>query len=118
VITAVRSRRADVPAIRRELDRRPELPGRAALADVLVLVAGGCQSELEIWGMRHVLDVPGLPPCTQQHRVLLGSPRGSGQVDQARSETVWPRPTVRISPGSRRSATSATKSPSGLVNTE
>ena len=31
----------------------------------------------------------------------------------ARNETVWPRPTVRTSPGSCRSATSATKSPSG-----
>ncbi|MQA33599.1 DUF559 domain-containing protein [Modestobacter roseus] len=83
VITAVRTRRAGVPAIRRELARRPELPGRAALAALLALVDGGSQSELEIWGMRHVLDVPGLPPCRQQYRVRL--PYGVAFLDAC-----WP----------------------------
>ncbi|GAB3355594.1 DUF559 domain-containing protein [Modestobacter lapidis] len=83
VITAVRTRRAGVPAIRRELERRPELPGRAALAALLTLVAGGSQSELEIWGMEHVLAVSGLPPCRQQHRVPL--PGGLAVLDAA-----WP----------------------------
>ena len=193
VITAVRTRRTGVPVIRRELDRRPELPGRAALSALLVLVEGGSQSELEIRGMEHVLAVPGLPPCRQQHRVtwpggvafldaawpevLLavgldgaafhgsaaarerdlrrdaalagrdrrGPPAAPGSrrplttcrhcaaADrsasgvgarrtvpggaQARSETVSPRPTARTSPGACRSASSATKSPSGLLNT-
>lgn len=83
VITAVRTRRTSVSAVRCELDRRPELPGRAALAALLVLVDGGSQSELEIWGMEHVLDVPGLPPCRQQHRVQL--PAGVAFLDAS-----WP----------------------------
>ena len=83
VITAVRERRTGIAAIRRELDRRPELAARAALTGLLQLVAGGAQSELEIWGVQHVLDVPGLPPCRQQHRVVL--PRGVAVLDAA-----WP----------------------------
>jgi len=83
VITAVRDRLAGVAAIRRELDRRPQLAARAALTDLLELVAGGAHSELEIWGVQQVLDVPGLPPCRQQHRVAL--PHGVALLDAA-----WP----------------------------
>jgi len=83
VISAVRSRRVTVAAVRREVDRRPELPGRAALSALLVLVDGGSHSELEIWGLRHVLDVPGLPACRRQHEVLL--PHGRAFLDAA-----WP----------------------------
>jgi very-short-patch-repair endonuclease len=89
VITAVRDRRAGIPAIRGELARRPELPGRAALGELLGHVAGGSQSELEIWGMQHVLDVPGLPPSRQQHRVVL--PHGVVHLDAA-----WPEARLAV----------------------
>jgi very-short-patch-repair endonuclease len=83
VISAVRSRRVTVAMVRRELGRRPELPGRATLSALLVLVDGGSHSELEIWGLVHVLDVPGLPECRRQHEVLL--PHGRAFLDAA-----WP----------------------------
>jgi len=89
VITAVRNRRAGVAAVRGELSRRPELPGRAVLRELLGHVAGGSQSELEIWGMRHVLDVPGLPACRQQHRVAL--PHGVAHLDAA-----WPEACLAV----------------------
>ena len=89
VITAVRDSRTGVAAIRRELDRRPELPARPALAELLVLVDGGSHSELEIWGMRHVLAVPGLPPCRQQYRVELGP--GVAFLDAA-----WPEAQLAV----------------------
>ncbi len=66
VIGAVRRRVCRVREIRRELRRHPNLPGRAALVELLDLVEGGCQSEFEIWGLAHLLDVPGLPPVQQQ----------------------------------------------------
>jgi hypothetical protein len=66
VIGAVRRRIVAVRELRREVSRRPRLPGRADLCGLLDLVEGGCQSEFEIWGLRHLLDVPGLPPVEQQ----------------------------------------------------
>jgi very-short-patch-repair endonuclease len=83
MITAFRTGLATARELRRELARRPELPGRASLFRLLGLVAAGAQSELEIWGMLHVADVPGLPPCRRQHRVAL--PRGHADLDVA-----WP----------------------------
>jgi restriction endonuclease-like protein len=89
VISAVRSRCATPAGIRTELERRPELPGRAALVDLLVLVAGGSHSELEIWGLLHVLDVPGLPPCLRQHEVRL--PHARAFLDAA-----WPEAMLAV----------------------
>lgn len=66
-----------------ELELRPELPGRASLAELVRLIALGCQSELEIFGVRHVLAIPGLPPVRQQHRIVL--PDGPVFLDAA-----WP----------------------------
>jgi hypothetical protein len=66
VMGAVRRRIVAVRELRREVSRRPRLPGRADLCGLLDLVEGGCQSEFEIWGLRHLLDVPGLPPVEQQ----------------------------------------------------
>jgi hypothetical protein len=51
-------------------------PGRAELATLLDLVAGGCQSELEIWGVLQVLPgPPAVPRYVQQHRVVLPNGR-------------------------------------------
>ncbi len=47
------------------------MPGRAALRELIDLVASGCQSELEIWGVRQVLRAPGMPTFVQQHPVVL-----------------------------------------------
>jgi hypothetical protein len=83
VLRATRGRRATAAGLRAQLDLRPELPGRAALAELLGFIAGGCESELEIFGIRHVLAIPGIPPCEQQHRLLL--PGGPVRLDAA-----WP----------------------------
>ncbi|MGY1742290.1 MULTISPECIES: endonuclease domain-containing protein [unclassified Blastococcus] len=89
VITAFRRRLVTAPELRRELARRPELPGRAALFDLLGMVAAGARSELEIWGMLHVTEVPGLPPCRRQHRVLF--PHGHADLDAA-----WPEARLAV----------------------
>ena len=82
-LRAVRERRVDVPALTREVSRRPELPGRRRLTQLLNLLADGCQSELEIFAVLHVLAIPGLPRCQQQFRV--GLPNGPVWLDAA-----WP----------------------------
>lgn len=83
VLRATRGRRATATRLAAQLENRPELPGRSALIELLGLIAGGCESELEIFGMRHVLSIPGMPPCEQQHRMLL--PSGPVRLDAA-----WP----------------------------
>jgi hypothetical protein len=83
LIRATREKGVAVHQIAAELDARPQLPGRGALVELLGLVAGGCQSELEIFGVQHVLDIPGLPRCHQQYRVLLA--QGPVRLDAA-----WP----------------------------
>lgn len=93
---AVRSTR---PALRwhrdvqwsRESARRSQRPGRAALSSLLELVAGGCQSELEIWGVLHALPgPPHVPPYAQQHRVTLPDGRWM-DLDAA-----WPEARVAV----------------------
>jgi hypothetical protein len=83
VLRATRERRVTVRQLDAHLDVRPELPGRAAFAELLFLIAGGCESYLEIYGVRHVLDLPGIPPCVQQLRLRL--PFGPVRLDAA-----WP----------------------------
>jgi hypothetical protein len=75
VIETVREGRVRVEALRRESDRQPLHGGRVALRHLLDLVDGGCQSELEVFGVTHVLRIPGLPVPAQQHRVFLPSGR-------------------------------------------
>ena len=69
-ITAVRRRMCRPQDLTAELDRRPQLRARAALADLVRLLADGCQSELEIWGCLNVLQAHGMPRFTLQHRVV------------------------------------------------
>jgi hypothetical protein len=82
-LRATRERLVTPAQLRAELAARPELPGRASLVDLVGLITSGCQSELEIFGVKHVLAVPGLPPCRQQHRLVL--PGGPVFLDAA-----WP----------------------------
>lgn len=81
VITCLRDRRVRAAELLREADRRPTLPGLAALRELVQLVAEGCQSELEIWGVRHVLTGPGMPGFVQQYPVRL--PTGTVYLDAA-----------------------------------
>jgi hypothetical protein len=75
-IEGVRSGAFRCAALRAESDRRPLHPGRQTLLNLLELLAGGCESELEIWGVTAVLPgPPQLPPWIQQHRVRLGDGR-------------------------------------------
>ena len=72
VITALRDRRLRSAALRAEVARRrPGLPGRAGLLRLIALIEDGCQSELEIWGVREVLQHPAMPPLRQQLAVVL-----------------------------------------------
>jgi very-short-patch-repair endonuclease len=71
-ITAVRRRMCRPHDLATELDRRPQLRARASLAELVRLLAEGCQSELEIWGCLNVLRAPGMPPFVQQRRVAVG----------------------------------------------
>ena len=72
-ITAVRRRLCSPRDLGFELSRSSRLPGRAELAQLVGLLADGCQSELEIWGCLHVLRAPGMPTFVQQRRVTVGS---------------------------------------------
>jgi hypothetical protein len=89
VLRATRGRRVTPLNLEAQLDSRPELPGRAALVELLGLIAGGCESELEIFGVRHVLAVPDMPPCEQQYRLLL--PGGPVRIDAA-----WPEAKLAV----------------------
>jgi very-short-patch-repair endonuclease len=81
VITCLRDRRVTVRRVREALAARPTLAGRGALEQLLQLVEQGCQSELEIWGVRHVLQGPGMPQFVQQYPVSL--PFGTVHLDAA-----------------------------------
>jgi very-short-patch-repair endonuclease len=81
VIETVRDRRVTTTQLREQLALRTALPGRGALVELLSLVEQGCESELEIWGVREVLNAPGMPRFVQQHRVPL--PSGTVRLDAA-----------------------------------
>ncbi len=74
-IDSVRRRLCSPRDLLREVERRPCLPGRAALVDLVRLLAEGCQSELEIWGCVHVLRGPGMPAFTLQRPVEVAGQR-------------------------------------------
>ena len=74
-ITAVRRRLCSPGDLWPEIERRPCLPGRRALVELVRLLAEGCQSELEIWGCLQVLRAPGMPPFVQQRPVRVGAQR-------------------------------------------
>lgn len=69
-IEGVRSGAFRWAALRGESDRRPLHPGRQTLVTLLALLAGGCQSELEIWGVTRVLPGPPLVPAWIQQRAV------------------------------------------------
>jgi hypothetical protein len=76
VIECVRNRLLGVAALRTESTGRGVFAGKAALSALLDLVEGGCESELEIWGVTQVLPgPPRIPAPVQQYAVRLGSGR-------------------------------------------
>lgn len=91
LIDAIRTREVRLAGVRRESARRSRHPGRAELSTLLDLVGGGCQSELEIWGVLHVLPgPPEVPPFVQQHRVTLADGR---RIDL---DAAWPGARVAV----------------------
>ncbi|WP_369252427.1 DUF559 domain-containing protein [Geodermatophilus amargosae] len=84
VIGTLRERQVRTADLAREAALRAALPGHRDLVDLLRLVERGCQSELEIWGVRHVLTGPGMPRFEQQHPVVL--PWGTAHLDAALPE--------------------------------
>ncbi len=81
VINAVRSGRTSARRLTDMLSSGPNVARRSELRELLDLIAGGCQSELEIWGVRRVLHLEGLPRPRQQYRVEL--PTGTVYLDAA-----------------------------------
>jgi hypothetical protein len=85
VIECVRRRRIGVGALRAESAKLRVHAGKASLTTLLDLVEQGCQSELEIWGVLHVLPgAPVLPAPVQQYGVRLGNGR------TVRLDAAWP----------------------------
>lgn len=74
-IEAVRRRLCTSAHLEFELARRPRLPGRREFAGLVALLAGGCRSELEIWGCLEVLQGPGMPAFRQQREVVVRGER-------------------------------------------
>jgi hypothetical protein len=76
VIECVRSRRTSVGALRAESAACSVHAGRAELSRLLGLVADGCESELEVWGVTRVLPgPPRVPAWVQQYPIRLGDGR-------------------------------------------
>lgn len=91
LIEAVRTRAVRAPAVRRASEQLGRHAGRASLIALLELVERGCQSELEIFGVQHVLPGPPvLPAYVQQHRVVLPDGRAA-ELDAA-----WPEALVAV----------------------
>ncbi len=55
----------------RQADAMWWLPGRAGVRELVGLLLAGCESELELWGYRHVFDVPGLDDAARQRVVRV-----------------------------------------------
>jgi len=83
LVTAVREGRVDVALVRAESRAQRVHAGRAALSTLLDLLELGCESELEVFGVLHVLRIRGLPTCTHQHGLVLG-----GRT--VRLDAAWP----------------------------
>ncbi|WP_255362388.1 endonuclease domain-containing protein [Blastococcus aurantiacus] len=91
VIEAVRTRAVRASAVRRESRRAARHAGRSELAALLELVERVCQSELEVFGVLHVLPAPpAVPAYIQQHRIALPDSR------YAELDVAWPDAQVAV----------------------
>jgi hypothetical protein len=76
VIEAIRDRGVSVTALRAESTSQRLHAGRTSLQQLLDLIAGGCESELEIWGVTKVLPgPPDIPGHIQQFPIRLPTGR-------------------------------------------
>ena len=73
--------RAGAHDLRSQIELRPALPDRRTLTRLIAAVEDGSHSELELWGVQHVLRGPGMPAFVQQHPVRLRS--GTIRLDAA-----------------------------------
>jgi len=81
VIETLREGHARPMELRSQVCSRPALPGRRTLSQLVTAVEQGSHSELELWGVDHVLHGPGMPVFVQQHPVRLRS--GTVRLDAA-----------------------------------
>lgn len=86
LIGAVRRRRVTADQVHQEVLQHSRLPGRNALLELVAALRAGAESEFEIWGMQHLLVVPGLPPVQQQYelRTAIGTIRFDAAIEEAR----------------------------------
>ncbi|SCX49014.1 Transcriptional regulator, AbiEi antitoxin, Type IV TA system [Klenkia marina] len=89
LIGAVRDGQVEVAAVRAESAVQRTHAGRRTLEQLLGLIEAGCQSELEVFGLLHVLRIPDLPRCVHQHEVALPGVR-------ARLDAAWPHLRVAV----------------------
>jgi len=68
-IAAVRRRLVLPSELHAALARHPRLADRHELGELIGLLEAGCESALEIWGLRRVFDVPGLRHGVRQRRL-------------------------------------------------
>lgn len=71
IITALRERRTTVSRLTAVLDDNPRLVGAGVIRQLIALVAGGCHSELELWGHDRVFSDSRLPPSVRQYAVAI-----------------------------------------------
>lgn len=91
VIEAIRDHGVSVAGLRTESVALRTHPGRAELGGLLDLVAAGCDSELEIYGVREVLPAPPVVPrYVQQHPVTLPGGR------RIKLDAAWPDVMVAV----------------------
>jgi len=72
LIAALRDRRTTPSRLLALVDGGPRVPGAAEIRELVARVAGGCHSELEIWGHDRVFSDPRLPASRCQHPVRIG----------------------------------------------
>lgn len=90
VITAVRERDVTMAALRSAAADQPRHAGCRELVALLDLLDRGCRSELEIFGVLHVLELAGLPPPKQQREVRLPDGR------RVFLDAAWPQAGVAV----------------------
>jgi Protein of unknown function (DUF559) len=84
LIAALRERRTTAGHVTSALDASPRLSGAAQMRRLVVLVDGGCHSELEVWGHEKVFSDPRLPPSVRQFAILDGAAWHGNQVQRER----------------------------------
>src|SRR4051794_19209501 len=80
LIVALRDRRTTAARLRSVLNLQPKTTGARELRSMIELVAGGCHSELELWGHQNVFTDHRLPASRRQ--VPMDLPTGRIYLDR------------------------------------